>query len=214
MLVREFEGKTEKEAVKQALETLKLDEDQVKVETVETDDKVGFFGFRSRKSVKIKVYYEEQQASSFALKVRNYLTQLFETMRLRAEVTVVQEDEDKIYMSVSSSESGLLIGKKGKNLEAIQFILNMAMNKTIKDKSEWKKIILDIEGYWGRREEAIKRVALRAADFVRSTRKTRLLQTMNPFERRLVHLTLQDFNDVGTRSEGDGTYKKVRVFLR
>ncbi len=214
MLVREFEGKTEKEAVKQALEALNLDEDQVKVETVNSENKVGFFGFRNRKSVKIKVYYEEQQATAFALTVRNYLTQLFETMKLRAEVEVVQEEEDKIYISVSSSESGLLIGKKGKNLEAIQFILNMAMNKSKQDKNEWKKIILDIEGYWNRREEAIKRVALRAADFVRTSKKTRLLQTMNPFERRLVHLALQDFNDIGTRSEGDGTYKKVRVFLK
>ncbi|MDH5682087.1 MAG: protein jag, partial [Spirochaetota bacterium] len=104
------------------------------------------------------------------------------------------------------------IGKKGKNLEAIQFLINMAFNKDKKNRKDWKKIILDVEGYWNRREETINNLALKAADFVRNTKKTRLLQAMNPFERRLVHLALQDLDDIGTRSEGEGTFKKVRVF--
>ncbi|MDH4128956.1 MAG: protein jag [Spirochaetota bacterium] len=213
MLVREFEGKTKKDAIKLALETLNLSEDQIKIEPIDTE-KVGFFGFRNKKSVKIKVFYEEQPASQFSLKAKKFLTQLFEIMKLSANVAIIQEDTDKLFLSVASSESGLIIGKRGKNLEAIQFMLNMILNKDKKNRLEWKKIILDIEGYLNKREAAIKRLALKTAEAVRATKKTRLLQAMNPFERRLVHLTLQDFNDIGTRSEGDGIYKKIRVFLK
>ncbi len=210
MLVREFEGRTEKEAIKIALETLQLDEKQVRVESIE-DGKVGFFGFRSRKPARIKVYYEEQLSSPFALKTKEYLDSLFDRMGLDAEVEIVQDDDDKLYVSIASESSGLIIGKRGKNLEAIQFMVNVTLNKARK---EWKKIVLDIEGYWNKREEAIKKLALRTASTVRSTRKSKILDAMNPFERRLVHLTLQNFNDIGTRSEGDGTFKKVRVFLK
>ena len=212
MLMKEFEGKTEKDAIKIACDELKLSEDQIKIELID-QGKVGFFGFRN-KSVKIKVFYEESAGSPYALECKKYIEGLLNTINIPFKVAIVNEEEDKVFISISSSESGLLIGKKGKNLEAIQFIINMALNKNKKDKKDWKKIILDIEGYWNRREEAIKKVAMKAADFVRTTKRTRLLQTMNPFEKRLVHMTLQNFNDIGTRSEGDGTYKKVRIFLK
>ncbi|MDH5681801.1 MAG: Jag N-terminal domain-containing protein, partial [Spirochaetota bacterium] len=105
MLVREFEGKTEKDAIKTALETLKLTEDQVTIEPVE-EGKVGFFGFRNKKPVKIKVYYEEQLSSELSIKVKNFLITLVELMGLKANASIVQEDTEKIFISVSSAESG------------------------------------------------------------------------------------------------------------
>ena len=211
MLVREFEGKTEKEAIKTALETLNLNEDQVKIEPI-SSGKVGFFGFRNKKAVRIKVYYEEQMSSPFSLKAKGYLTQLFSVMDIEAEVHIIEEEDDKLFLNVQSESSGLLIGKKGKNLEAIQFMLNVTMNKNKNNKNEWKKVVLDVEGYLNKRQETIRKIALKTADYVRSSRKSKLLEAMNPFERRLIHLTLQNFNDIGTRSEGEGTFKKVRVF--
>lgn len=213
MLVQEFEGKTEKEAIKLALETLKLKEEQIRIEPIEKS-KVGFFGFKNRKPVKIKVYYEEQQDSSYSSKAKNFLLGLFDAMGIKSEVSILREEDEKLYLKATSDSSGLIIGKRGKNLEAIQFMLNIAMNKSQKNRKEYKKVVLDIEGYWDKREEAIKKLALRTADAVRATKKIRLLDPMNPFERRLVHLTLQDFNDIGTRSEGEGTYKKVKIFLK
>lgn len=214
MLVQEFEGKSEKDAIKTALDTLNLTEEQVKIETVDTG-KVGFFGFRTKRPVKIKVFYEESETiSDFSKYAMGYLDGLFSAMNLSANVSVVQEDDEKLFLTISSPESGLLIGKKGKNLEAIQFLVNMSLNKEKGENKSWKKVILDIEGYWSRKEESIRRLALKSADIVRNSKRSRLLQAMNPFERRLVHLTLQDYNDIGTRSEGDGTYKKVRIFLK
>jgi len=213
MLVREFEGKTEKDAIKLALETLNLEENQVRIESVD-DGKVGFFSFRSKKPVKINVYYEEQQNSSFAGKAKQYLLGLFDAMGLKADVVIEDEDDEKLYLEIVSESSGLLIGKRGKNLEALQFMLNVTMNREKNGRDQWKKIVLDIEGYWDKREETIKRLALKAANAVRTTQKSKILEAMNPFERRLVHLTLQNYHDIGTRSLGDGIYKKVRVFLK
>ena len=110
-----------------------------------------------------------------------------------------------------SEDSGLLIGKRGKTLESIQVLANIAMNK---NRDNWKKIILDIEGYRNKREEALRRLALRVADRVRRTGKPKTLETMNPFERRLIHITLQEFDDVDTVSEGEGIFKRVKVYRK
>ena len=104
MLVREFEGKTEKEALQTALDTLQLQETQVRVESVD-DGKVGFFGFRSKKLVKIKVYYEEQNSTPFALQAETYLVHLFEAMGVDATIDMVQEDEEKLYYFVYLTHS-------------------------------------------------------------------------------------------------------------
>ncbi len=210
MLVREFEGKTEKEAIKIALETLNIEEDQIRIEPVK-EGKVGFFGFRNKKPVKIKVYYEESQSDTFALKSKQYIEKLFNIMSIKAIVEIIEENDNKVFLSISSESSGLIIGKRGRTLESIQFMVNVTMNKGME---EWKKVILDIEGYWDKREEAIRKLSIKTASMVRATKKPKILDTMNPFERRLVHLTLQDFDDIGTKSEGEGTFKKVKIFLK
>ncbi len=209
MLMQEFEGKNKNEAVKKALETLNLPEDKVTIEYID-NGKAGFFGFRGGRPARIKVYYEEIE-SDLVVKVKEFLNELFKLIGVEASIIYVKEDHDAVLIKISTEESGFLIGKRGKNLEAIQFLVNVIMNKTNED---WKKIVVDIEGYRNRREEAIKRLALKTADIVRKTKKSRLLDAMNPFERRVVHITLQDFNDIETKSEGEGTYKKVKVYLK
>jgi len=206
MLVQEFEGRTKDDAVKKALESLKLTIDQVKIDYID-DGKASFFGFKGGKPARIKVYYEEHE-SDFASSARNFLSGLFERMNIKVDITFDKEDNEKIQFKLSSEESGLIIGKRGKHLEAIQTILNIAMNKY---KEDWKRIVLDIEGYRNKREEALRRLALRVADIVRKTRKTKVLEALNPFERRLIHLTLQDMPDVETISEGEGNLKTIKV---
>ncbi len=209
MLVQEFEGKNKDDAVKKALETLRLTIDQVKIEYIE-DGKASFFGFKSGKPAKIKVYYEEAE-SEFAEEVKNYLKGFFEKMPVTVNVAFEKEDNDKIVFKLMSEDSGLLIGKRGKTLESIQLLVNIALNKK---KEDWKKIILDIEGYRDKREEALKRLALNVADKVRKTGRSKILEAMNPFERRLIHITLQDMPDIETVSEGDGVFKRVKVYKK
>ena len=76
------------------------------------------------------------------------------------------------------------------------------------------RIVIDAEGYRGRREEALQRLARKTAEQVRRSRGSRLLEPMNPFERRLIHTAVNNMMDVDTKSEGEGLYKQVRIMYR
>ena len=223
MLEQEFEGKTKKEAVENALRKLNLKEEEIKVETVTDQRKVSFFGFRNKSSIKIKVYYEENAVDDLGNQAKKYLESLFRIMDIKSNINILEEEENKIYLSISSNESGILIGKQGKNLEALQLLVNMAINSLKKRKQfgvgeelgrevKMKNIILDVEGYSSRRKEYIQKLSLRKAELVKNTHQSQLLSPMNPFERKLVHTTLEEVKGVVTKSEGEGRHKKVRIY--
>jgi Predicted RNA-binding protein len=105
----------------------------------------------------------------------------------------------------------MIIGKKGKNIDALQLLANVYAGKLGRDDV---KVILDSENYRIRREESLVRIAYESAEQVRRTGRSLLLEPMNPFERRIVHTTLNDIVDIETKSEGEGLYKQVRVMFR
>ena len=111
-------------------------------------------------------------------------------------------------IKLTSEKASILIGRKGKNLDAMQLLANVYAGHLGK---EDVRIILDSENYRIRREESLVRLAYVTADKVRQSHSSVLLEPMNPFERRLIHTTLNDIPDVETKSEGDGLYKQVRV---
>jgi spoIIIJ-associated protein len=114
----------------------------------------------------------------------------------------------KLGLKIDSESSSLIIGKKGKNLDALQLLVN---NYAAKIGRRDIRVVLDSEDYRLRREEAIVKLAYNVADKVRQSRASLLLEPMNPFERRIVHTTLADIQDIATKSDGEGTYKQVRV---
>jgi spoIIIJ-associated protein len=128
-----------------------------------------------------------------------------------ATVEVMSREEGKVGLRIVSPSSSILIGRKGKNLDALQLLANVYAGR---QGHEETRVILDSENYRIRREEALVRLAYTTADRVRSTRGSMLLEPMNPFERRLIHTTLNDIGDVDTKSEGEGLYKQVRVFYK
>ncbi|MCX7999036.1 MAG: RNA-binding protein, partial [Leptospiraceae bacterium] len=105
-------------------------------------------------------------------------------------------------------DSGIIIGKRGTTLDAIQFLLNIMIDPKIKGN---KKIIVDIESYRDKRELALVRLGRSIANSVAKTGRSRLLEPMNPYERRIIHIALQKDERVFTRSEGTGTFKRVRI---
>ena len=114
-------------------------------------------------------------------------------------------------IKIEECSESILIGKKGKNLDALQILMNVYAAKLGKENI---RIILDTENYRIRREESLVRMAYNIAEKVRESRSSILLESMNPFDRWLVHTTLNDINDIETKSEGDGLYKQIRVFYR
>jgi spoIIIJ-associated protein len=215
-MYQEFEGRTEKEAIENAIEALGLERDEFDVEILETE-KSGIFNLQ--KKVRIRVHLNqdvvadgsEDPENDFEHAVADFVHNLTQKMGYPAEVKFRYREPGKIGIRLDSPHSSILIGKKGKNLDAIQLLANVIAGRL--DDGE-TRIIVDAENYRQRREENLIRLAQQVGDQVMRTHKSKLLEPMNPFERRLIHTTLNEVAGVTTKSEGDGLYKQVRVIYR
>jgi len=215
MDVKEFEGKNEEEAINRAIEALGLNRDEIDVEIVETKKAPFLFGGGK---VRIRVHLEEERPpmpsgplmpeGEFEQAMVQYLQGLVERMGIQNQVKIAFREARKLGLEVETDESAILIGRKGQTLEAIQVVANVAAGR-LKDEST--RIIVDTQDYRSRREKSLIRMAQQAAEQVRHTRQSRLLEAMNPFERRLVHTALSQEGDIETASEGEGLYKRIRV---
>jgi spoIIIJ-associated protein len=157
------------------------------------------------------VFGDPEPKNEFEQKMIAFVEKLIEYMGYGGKVSVLFREERKLGLKIDSEFSSILIGKKGKNLDAIQLLANIYAGRQGR---EDMRIILDSENYRIRREESLVRLAYTVADRVRENRGSILLEPMNPFDRRLIHTTLNDIADVETKSEGDGLYKQVRVYYR
>ncbi|HPS56838.1 MAG TPA: RNA-binding cell elongation regulator Jag/EloR [Spirochaetota bacterium] len=208
MKVIEVEGRTADDATKKALAELGIrDASKVNVEVID-QGKSGIFGFGVSRPAKVRIYYNES-GEDVGDKVREILETLLDKMNIDGSVKDIKEGETKVYVELESkTSSGLIIGKKGKTLEALQFMVNLMINNTTGSE---KKIILDIEAYRDKREKALKKMSRDMAIKVVKSGRPLTLEPMNPFERRLIHLTLQNDKRVVTKSEGQGIYRKIRI---
>lgn len=224
-MFKDFEGKTESEALQKARQELGLVNDDVYVEVLE-ETKKGLF---KRSYVKIRVYYGEEEKediekasnaedipekgekltaeSDVERKTIEFILTLIRKMGYEADITITSRRDSKICLNIESDNSSILIGRKGKNLDAIQLLANVYAANIDED----AKIVIDSENYRMRHEDQIVRNAIRSAEYVRRSGRSKLLEPMNPFERRLVHTALNDFKGVDTKSEGEGVYKQVRI---
>ena len=237
----EFEGKTEKEAIDKAVEALGLERDEFDVEILE-NNKPGLFHKGSVKirvhinnqndeadelpaeeeedaaeeapvesSVEMETSERLEPEGDFEIQLLNFVEDLIEKMDYPGSAYVCFRNENKIRIMIESEHSGILIGKKGKNLDAIQLLVNVYAGKLEEDP---KRIIIDVEKYRERRESNLVKLALRTAEQVRRTKRSKLLEPMNPFERRIIHTALNDMEDIATKSDGEGLLKQVRVIYR
>lgn len=142
-----------------------------------------------------------------ALKARDVLTGILSKMTFECQIMATETD-DTIILSIVGDESGLLIGRRGQNLDALQYILNKAVNKA---DAERKMIVVDSEEYRKRREESLLGMAERIRDKVKKTQKPLSLSHMNAHDRRIIHLALQEDEALVTKSRGEGEYRKVIV---
>ncbi len=205
MVIHEYEGRTEKDAIKKASEDLGVDSDKLKIEVI--SEKSKFFSFGNL--IKIRVYLNEEE-NNLSFRAEEFIKGLFQIIGTEVTTRSIEED-NRIYIEIITDSAGLIIGKRGKTLEALQMLVNIVTNKK---QEKWKKIVLDIENYRDKRENTLRELALKVAKKVKKTGKFQYLEPMNPFERRVIHMTLQDDPHIDTKSEGSGNLKKVKVFLR
>ena len=118
------------------------------------------------------------------------------------------KNEECSFIEIKGQDSRIVIGKRGQTLDALQYLTNLVSNK---DTDEYKRVIIDVEGYRSRREKTLEQLAVKLAKKVLSTGRTARLEPMNPYERKVIHATLQHVNGITTKSEGDEPYRRVII---
>jgi len=154
---------------------------------------------------------ERLPVEEFEAKMLAWTEEVVGKMGYPATVSVLFREEKKLGLKIDTANTSIIIGKKGKNIDALQLLANVYAGVIGRDDI---KVILDSENYRIRREESLVRIAYDSAEQVRRTGRSVLLEPMNPFERRIVHTTLNDIVDIETKSEGEGLYKQVRIMFR
>lgn len=140
----------------------------------------------------------------------SFLNEITEKMGLSLQISV-QGNESCIYVEMDGKDSGTIIGKRGQTLDAIQYLTSLVVNK---DKEKYQRVIVDAENYREKRERTLEQLANRLADKVIKSRKSVRLEPMNPYERKVIHATLQSNPKVTTRSEGEEPYRRVIIELK
>lgn len=206
MEFKEFKGKTKDEALMQASVELGVASTDLEYEVVSEETK-GFLGIGSKPCV-----IKARKKKTFTDDVREYLESLFAAMDIQAEIKMdFDETENVLSIDLEGPEMGILIGKRGQTLDALQYIISLAVNK----KSEsYIRVKLDTENYRARRKETLENLAKNIAFKVKRSKRSFALEPMNPYERRIIHATLQNDKYVSTRSEGEEPYRKVIVYLK
>ena len=227
MMMVEKTAKTVEEAVQSALEELETEKDNVDIEILEQPTK-GIFGILGSKNAKVRVTLKEKKTTEKSVKkeienkeiriteytlekerARKFLREVLEAMDIKAEIRV-KDINESLYINLSGPKMGMIIGRRGQTLDSLQYLVSLVVNKD-KERDSFVKVILDTEDYRRKREETLQRLAKRLADRARKTGKNIELEPMNPYERRIIHSTLQEVEGITTFSEGEEPYRKVII---
>ena len=199
-------GKSVEEAVSLALEDLKVSENQVEVEVLEEPAK-GFLGLGS-KLAKVRVKIKDKPDSV----AKKFLSELFDKMKLQVNMITEFRDEDNtIIINIEGKDSGIVIGKRGCTLDSFQYLTSLVVNK---NRDKYVRIIINAENYREKREETLIRLANRLAKKVLATGRSIKLEPMNPYERRIIHAALQEYNNISTRSEGEDPFRHIIIEIK
>lgn len=226
MTTVERTGKTVEEAVASALKELQVTEDRVTVEVLE-QPKNGLFGLIGARPAKVAVTLIEKEEPVVAEQTnsvvsesvvseekspitvgKNFLAEVFAKMNLT--VTIEQVDkEDAVLFDLKGDDLGILIGRHGQTLDALQYLTNLAANRGVDEGRV--RIVLDVEDYRKRREETLIRLAQRLANKVKRRNQRIVLEPMSRHERKIIHMALQDDPQIATYSEGEEPYRKIVI---
>lgn len=230
----EFSGKTVDEAVAAAEEHFGVEKDAMTVEVLSQGSR-GVFGLGAENArIRARVDHapvagaEDQfvagedediiereipeepsprEAAALAEEARQVLSELLTSMGFNADVSI-RGTETPIMLAITGSNLGVLIGRRGDNLAALQFMLNLLLSK---NRRQWPRIVIDIENYRARREDSLRTLADRLAYRVRRNGRPFTLEAMPASDRRVIHLALRDRPDVETYSIGEGPARRVVI---
>ena len=200
----EIKAKTVDDAVSKALLELNTTKENVEIEIIE--ESKGLFGLLGSKEVKVRVTLLKEDET---LKATEFLRNITEKLGMDTEFDAsFDEEEKKMNIELKGEGLGLLIGRRGETLDAIQYLTNIFVNKGSDD---YIKVTIDAENYRERREDALVTLAKRTAQKATKYKKNMIIEPKNPYERRIIHEALQDYPGVTTYSIGEEPNRKVVV---
>ena len=202
----EVSAKTVDDAITEACQKFTVTNDELEYEVVD-EGKTGLLGIGARPAV-IKVRVK----SSVEDKAKDFLKDVFAAMNLTVVSSVsYNEEENSMDIELSGDEMGILIGKRGQTLDSLQYLVSLVVNK---DTENYIRVKVDTENYRKRRKETLENLARNISYKVKRTKRPVSLEPMNPYERRIIHSSLQNDKYVTTYSEGDEPFRHVVVVLR
>ena len=215
----ETEAKTTEEAIHKACQELGVSREDLEVEVL-SNGSSGFLGLGA-KNAKIRATVNEESAPpssevrspraisdpQAAETAKKTLQDLLRLLEMDATVDL-KEDPERILLNIKGDGSGLLIGRKGQTLDAIEYLINKIVHKDAEDK---KRIVVDTENYRLRREDSLVQLAQRLAEKAKRMGRPVTISPMSAHDRRIIHLALQDDKTLRTWSTGSGLYRKVII---
>lgn len=206
MEYREFSSRTVDSALTEATIQLGTTSDQIEYEIIEKGS-TGILGFGIKPAIiRVRKKYSPEEDA------KNFLQNVTLAMGMTVEVVIKMDEENHtMEIDLSGDEMGVLIGKRGQTLDALQYLTNLAVNKNAE---EYFKIKVDTEDYRKRRKDTLEGLAKNIAFKVKRTKKSVALEPMNPYERRIIHSALQGDRYVSTHSEGEDPFRHVVVALK
>ncbi len=213
----EVSGKTVEEAIDLALEQLGLSIDEVEV-TVLKKGKPGFLGLGAEEAtVRVIPLQSGQEEDEVAALAKKTVEELLRLMKLEAKVEptsplqATSPEIESIALEIKGQDLGILIGRRGETLAALQYIVRLIVARHQKTRVP---VAIDVEGYKQRRYQVLRDLALRLAQNVKATGRSTTLEPMPADERRVIHLALSVNPDVTTQSIGEGEVRKVAILPR
>lgn len=202
----QFTAKTVNDAITDACKKFLVTSDKLEYEVVE-EGSTGFLGFNAKPAIiraKVKASIEDN--------ARNFLNDVFAAMKMIVVVDAkYNEAENFLDIDLSGDDMGVLIGKRGQTLDSLQYLVSLVVNKETED---YIHVKVDTENYRKRRRETLENLAKNIAYKVKRTRHPVSLEPMNPYERRIIHSSLQNDKYVTTHSEGEEPFRHVVVTLK
>lgn len=233
-------GKTVADAVAAALAELQITEEEADITVIEQGKEGMFLGIGAKPAVvrvakrevtpviaAMAAVTEEQKnvaetasvethkvvvSEEVVDKAKKFLQEVFSAMKIEAAMEkFINPQDGSVTIRLHGDDMGILIGKHGQTLDSLQYLTNLVANK---EEKEWTRIIIDVEDYRDRRVETLTRLAKRLADRVRREGEPVSLEPMNPHERKIVHLALQNDRRVETHSEGEEPNRYIVIELK
>lgn len=199
-------GKTIEDAIDLALSELEVSRDRIDYEVLEAPSR-GFLGFIGTKLAKVRVIVKPMDPMKVA---QEFLEEIFSLMKLEVKIEKVTNQEHTIF-NIRGNDLGILIGKHGQTLDALQYLTNLTANRDAESKV---RIVLDVEDYRQRRTDTLIRLANRLGDNVKRRGDKVVLEPMSSNERKIIHMALQNDQRIVTYSEGEEPYRKVVIALK